>query len=80
MDAAVASVSEKRVCAMHQRNPMHTLFSNHGKLLDANKGATEAFQQDQAGGHNHQQICPLLLACLLTCVFQSLVGQLVSCF
>lgn len=58
MDAAVANVAEKRVCAMHQRNPMHTfMFDGNGKLLDANQGALEAFQQDQAGRHQLQCKC-----------------------
>ena len=59
MDAAAANISEKRVCAMHQRNPMHTfMFDSNGKLLDANQGALEAFQQDQAGRRSQEQETP----------------------
>lgn len=50
VDAAKANVMEKRACAMHQRNPMHTfMFNSNGRLLDANRGALEAFQQDHTG-------------------------------
>lgn len=36
---------------MCQRNPLHTfMFDAHGKLLNANKAAFEAFQSDPPGG------------------------------
>lgn len=36
--------------AMCQKNPLHTfMFDSHGKLLNANKAAFEAFESDPPG-------------------------------
>ncbi len=50
IEAEQASISDTRVCAMHDRDPIHTMmFNAEGNLLTANKAALHAFQIDTAG-------------------------------
>ena len=45
-----ASIADSRVCAMHDRDPIHTmLYDSNGMLLSANKAAMTAFHIDTPG-------------------------------
>ncbi|DBB02619.1 TPA: putative 3',5'-cyclic phosphodiesterase pde-3 [Trebouxia sp. C0006] len=47
-----ASIADSRVCAMHDRDPIHTmLYDSKGVLLSANKAAMTAFHIDTPGSH-----------------------------
>ena len=45
-----SSIADSRVCAMHDRDPIHTmLYDSNGLLISANKAAMTAFHIDTPG-------------------------------
>ncbi len=61
------SSSDRRICALHQRSPIHMyMFGSHGALLSANKAALAGLQPDTGASYTtphystlHQMCAPV---------------------
>lgn len=50
MEPEQSRIADSRVCAMHDRDPIHTmLYDSSGGLLSANQAAMTAFHIDTPG-------------------------------
>ena len=62
-------VFQRNVCVRcTSATPCHLHVQQRRQAVGCQQRGHGSIQQDQAGGYSHQQICPLLLACLLACL------------